>query len=81
MTKAEEKQFDVAEMRILRWMCGITSLERIRNKLIRGTQNWEKYPRKYVQNVVRTCNGKKRRIIMWVMMEAMKVTLVERAAR
>ena len=37
MKKAQEKKFDVAEMRMLRWMSGVTKLDRIRNERIRGT--------------------------------------------
>ena len=35
--KAQEKKLDVAEMRMLRWMSGVTKLDRIRNGRIRGT--------------------------------------------
>ena len=35
--KAQEKKLDVAEMRMLRWMNGVTKLDRIRNERIRGT--------------------------------------------
>ena len=35
--KAHEKKLDVAEMRILRWMSGVTKMDRIRNERIRGT--------------------------------------------
>ena len=38
VTKAQEKKLDVAEMRMLRWMCGVTKLDRIRNERIRGTK-------------------------------------------
>ena len=37
--KAQEKKLDVAEMRMLRWMSGVTKLDRIRNERIRGTTN------------------------------------------
>ena len=37
MKKEQEKKLDVAEMRILRWMSGVTKLDRIRNERIRGT--------------------------------------------
>ena len=35
--KAQEKKLDVAEMRMLRWMSGVTKLGRIRNERIRGS--------------------------------------------
>ena len=35
--KAQEKKLDVAEMRMLRWMSGVTKLDRIGNERIRGT--------------------------------------------
>ncbi|KAK3894199.1 hypothetical protein Pcinc_002033 [Petrolisthes cinctipes] len=35
--KTQEKKLEVAEMRMLRWMCGVTRYDRIRNKRIRGT--------------------------------------------
>ena len=34
--KTQEKKLDVAEMRMLRWMSGVTKLNRIRNERIRG---------------------------------------------
>ena len=37
LKKAKEKKFDVAEMRSLRWMSGVTKLDRIWNEIIRGT--------------------------------------------
>ena len=35
MKKAQEKKLDVAEMRMLRWMSGVTKLDRIRNERIK----------------------------------------------
>ena len=35
--KAQKNKLDVAEMRMLRWMSGVTKLDRIRNERIRGT--------------------------------------------
>ena len=35
--KAHEKKLDVAEMMMLKWMSGVTKMNRIRNERIRGT--------------------------------------------
>ncbi len=35
--KGHEKKLDVAEVRMLRWMSGVTKMDRIRNERIRGT--------------------------------------------
>ena len=35
--KPQEKKLDVAEIRMLRWMSGVTNLDIIRNERIRGT--------------------------------------------
>ena len=37
LTKAQENKLEVADMRMLRWMCGVAELDKIRNERIRGT--------------------------------------------
>ena len=44
--KAQEKRLDVEEMRMLRWMCGVTKLDKIKNERIRGTVKVEKISKK-----------------------------------
>ena len=46
LKKTEEKKMDVAEMRMLRWMCGVTREDRIRNDYIRGSTNVVKVSKK-----------------------------------
>ena len=36
MTKDQERQFEVAEMKMLRWMCGHTRLDNIKDEVIRN---------------------------------------------
>ena len=44
--KVHEKKLDVAEMRMLRWMSGVTKLDRLRNERIRGTAKVGKISKK-----------------------------------
>ena len=46
MKKTQEKTLDVAEMRMLRWMCGATKLDEINNERIRGTTKVEEISNK-----------------------------------
>ena len=33
----DEKRLHVVEMRMLRWMCGVTRMDEVRNEYIRGS--------------------------------------------
>ena len=37
LKNSQENKLEVAEMRRLRWMCGVTKLDKMRNERIRGT--------------------------------------------
>ena len=54
--KAQEKLQEVAEMRMLRWMSGVTKLDRIRNERIRGTTKVGEISKK-VQESRLKCRG------------------------
>ena len=47
LKKAEGRKLDVAEMRMLRWMSGVTKMDWVRTEHIRGTVKVLKHQRKY----------------------------------
>ena len=55
--KAQEKKMDMAEMRMLIWMSGVTKLDRIRNDIMTGTTNVGGSPKK-VQESRLKCYGR-----------------------
>jgi hypothetical protein len=40
MKKKDERKLHVAEMGMLRWMCGVTRIDKVRNDYIRQSQNF-----------------------------------------
>ena len=46
LKKAHQNKLEVAEMRMLRWTCGVTKLAKIRNERIRGTTKLEEITKK-----------------------------------
>ena len=47
LKKAQENKLEVAEMRMLRWMCGVTKLDKIRNERIRRTTKVRKNAKEF----------------------------------
>ena len=46
MKKTQQNNLDVAEMRMLRWMCEVTKLGEIRNERIWGQRKWGEIAKK-----------------------------------
>ena len=59
--KAQEKKLEVAEMRMLRWMKGVTKLDRIRNDIIRGTTKVGEISKKVQESRLKCCGHVSRR--------------------
>ena len=59
--KAQENELDVAEIRMLRWMSGVTKLDRIRNERIRGTTKVGEISKKVPESRLKWCGHVLRR--------------------
>ena len=62
LKKSEEMKLDVAEMKMLRWMVGVTRLDRIRNTYIRGTVKVVEVSKKVQEARLRWYGHLKRRV-------------------
>ena len=65
LKKSQQKKLVVAEMRMLRWMIGVTKLDRIRNDRIRGTTKVGEMDKNVQESrfVIWACIEKRRRIL------------------
>lgn len=59
--RAQEEKMNVAEMKMLRWMCGVTRLDKIRNDRIRGTVKVTKISKKIQERRLQWYGHVKRR--------------------
>ena len=59
--ETQEKKLDVAEMKMLRWMRGVTQVDRIRNERIRGTIKVEELSKMVQERILQWFRHVKRR--------------------
>ena len=59
---SEEKKMDVAEMKMLRWMVGVTRRDQIRNEYIRGTVKVTEISKKIQESRLRWYGHLRRRV-------------------
>ena len=62
LKKSEEKKMDVVEMRMLRWMVGVTRRDRVRNDYIRGTVKVTEISKKIQESILRWYGHLRRRV-------------------
>ncbi|XP_069985582.1 uncharacterized protein [Penaeus vannamei] len=66
MEKSQGRKFDVEEIKMLRWMCGVTTLDKIGNESIRGTVQVEKFSEKIISESCYPTNSPTRPFVPWV---------------
>ena len=55
VTKVQEKKLDVVEVRVLRWRCGVTKLDRIWNERIIVTTKVGDISKKMLESMLKWC--------------------------
>ena len=59
-TRGQEARLEVNEMRMLRWMCGVTRMDKIRNEHIRGTTRVVQASTKITEKRLKWCGHVRR---------------------
>ena len=59
-TRGQEARLEVNEMRMLRWMCGVTRRDKIRNENIRGTTRLVQASKKITEKRLKWCGHVRR---------------------
>ena len=81
LKKAQEKKLEVAEMRMLRWMCGVTKLDNIGNERISGTTKVGEITKKVQERRLKRYGHVMRREEHYVGRRAMVMKVQERRKR
>ena len=81
LKKAQEKKLDVAEIRMLRWMCGVTKQDKIINERIRGTTKVGGITEKVQKRRLKWCGHATRREEHYVGRSAMEMKVQGRRKR
>ena len=81
LKKAQENKLEVAEMRMLRWMCGVTKLDKIRNERIRGTTKVGEITKKVQERMLKWYGHVMRREEHYVGRRAMVMKVQRRPKR
>ena len=59
--KGQEKRLEVNEMRMLRWMCGVTQKDKIRNEHVTGSVNVAPVTKQITERRLKWCYGRVKR--------------------
>ena len=81
LKKTHENKLEVADMRMLRWMCGVTKLDKIRNETIRGTTKLGEITKKVQERRLEWCGNVMRSEEHYVGRRAMEMKLQGRRKR
>ena len=81
LKKAQERKLEVAEMRMLQWMCGVTRLDKIRNERIRGTTKVGEITKKIQERMLKWYGHVMRREEHYLERKAMEMKVQGRMKR
>ena len=60
--KEQDKKLDVTEVRMLRWMCGVTTMDKMRNETMRRTTKVGEISNKVQERRLQWCVQERRRV-------------------
>ena len=81
LKKAQENKLEVAEIRMVRWMCTVTKLDKIRNERIRGTTKEREITKKVQERRLKWYGHVMRREEQYIGRSAMEMKVQGRRKR